>query len=237
MVIYKTTNLITGMIYVGKDKKNLPSYLGSGIRLIHSIKKYGRENFVKEIIEVCSDEKMLNDREIYWINYYKSYDKSIGYNLTEGGEGGNTRKFYSKSMIETYRKNVSKGLLSSDKYKRSVDNKRGKKRPEHSNKLKELYSSGKIIPHNLGKKTSPETCAKISAKNKGKKVPMEVRKKLGISRRKKVDMFDMSGKFIRTFDSIQEASVTMNVGRDSVYGCCIGKYKKGGGYIWKYNKQ
>lgn len=31
MVIYKTTNLTNGKIYVGKDEKNNSSYLGSGI--------------------------------------------------------------------------------------------------------------------------------------------------------------------------------------------------------------
>jgi group I intron endonuclease len=234
MVIYKTTNLIDGKIYVGKDKKNNPSYIGSGIRLINAVKKHGKQNFEKEILEVCSDEKTLNDREIYWINYYKSYDKSIGYNITMGGEGGNTRKFYSEYELEEYKNKLSVGVSSSDRYKKFVEKRRGIKNPKHSQKLKELYASGKLIPHNLGKQNSPETRAKISAKNKGRKFSIEIRKKMGVSNRKKVDMFDLHQNFIRSFDSIQQASETMKIGRDSVYGCCIGKYKQGGGYIWKY---
>ena len=29
-IIYKTTNIINGKIYVGQDKQNNPKYLGSG---------------------------------------------------------------------------------------------------------------------------------------------------------------------------------------------------------------
>jgi len=44
MIIYKTTNLINGKYYIGKDKYNNPSYLGSGFILYQAIKKYGKEN-------------------------------------------------------------------------------------------------------------------------------------------------------------------------------------------------
>jgi group I intron endonuclease len=235
MIIYRTTNLLDGKIYIGKDKNNIPSYLGSGIRLLNAINKYGKENFKKDVLEICSDESTLNEREVYWIEYYRSYDKSIGYNLTKGGEGGNTRVFYNKKKMSKYKTSLSEGVKNSSAYKDSVERKKGKPRPGHSKKMKELYASGKIIPHNLGKPNSPETRAKISAKNRGKVIPSEVRKKMGISKMKPIDMFSKDGKFLQTFKSIQEASEVMKVGRDSVYGCCIGKYKQGGGYIWKYS--
>ena len=89
MIIYKTTNLINGKYYVGKDEKNNPEYLGSGLLLNKAIKKYGRENFKKEILETCVDRKELNEREIHWIKKLKAV--SIGYNIAEGGSGGNTK--------------------------------------------------------------------------------------------------------------------------------------------------
>jgi hypothetical protein len=87
MIIYKTTNIINGKIYIGKDSKNNPKYYGSGIALNHAIDKYGRENFSKITLEICKDADELNEREMYWIDHYKSYDNSIGYNLTMGGDG------------------------------------------------------------------------------------------------------------------------------------------------------
>ncbi len=67
MIIYKTTNLINGKFYVGKDASNNPNYYGSGLLLAKAIKKYGKENFKKEILEECQSLKDLNIREKYWI--------------------------------------------------------------------------------------------------------------------------------------------------------------------------
>lgn len=88
MIIYKTTNLVNGKYYVGKDEKNNPEYLGSGLLLKKAIKKYGRENFRKDILETCVDRKELNERETYWIKELEAIDK--GYNIALGGSGGDT---------------------------------------------------------------------------------------------------------------------------------------------------
>ena len=52
MVIYKTTCLINGKVYIGQNKRNTPSYLGSGVALLESINKYEKENFKKEIFKL-----------------------------------------------------------------------------------------------------------------------------------------------------------------------------------------
>ena len=46
------------------------------------MRKYGIENFTFSVIEECSQEQ-LNEREIYWIEYYDTYKN--GYNSTLGG--------------------------------------------------------------------------------------------------------------------------------------------------------
>lgn len=88
MIVYKIINLINGKIYIGQDRNNNPNYLGSGKILKYSIKKYGIENFKKEIIEECSSLSELNEREIYWIDKLNSRKREIGYNITKGGNGG-----------------------------------------------------------------------------------------------------------------------------------------------------
>ena len=52
--------------------------------LYAAIHKYGKENFIIEEIEQCSD-CIVNEREQYWINKYDSYHN--GYNATLGGDG------------------------------------------------------------------------------------------------------------------------------------------------------
>lgn len=81
MVIYKTTNLVNGKEYIGKDKNNSPYYLGSGTYLKKAIKKYGRKNFKKEILEVCSTHEELKQREEYWLNYYDAGNNPKFYNM------------------------------------------------------------------------------------------------------------------------------------------------------------
>ena len=62
MVIYLTTNLITGEKYIGKDKNNCPSYIGGGVNLKKAIIEFGKENFKKEILEVCVDLDNLKQK-------------------------------------------------------------------------------------------------------------------------------------------------------------------------------
>lgn len=61
MVIYKTTNLVNEKFYVGKDIKNNPNYLGSGLILKNAINKYGIENFKKEILELRKEKKTIKE--------------------------------------------------------------------------------------------------------------------------------------------------------------------------------
>lgn len=86
--IYKTTNLINDKIYIGRHKTNNieDGYLGSGIILNNAIKKYGKENFKKEIIEFCNKEN-INEREIFYIQKFDSVNN--GYNMTYLSTGGN----------------------------------------------------------------------------------------------------------------------------------------------------
>ncbi|MDD4389705.1 MAG: GIY-YIG nuclease family protein [Eubacteriales bacterium] len=91
MYIYKTRNKINGKIYIGKSEKLYEKsimYLGSGIKLLHAIKKYGKISFEKELLCTCSSISELNEKEKYYIAFYNSTNDNIGYNIAPGGEGG-----------------------------------------------------------------------------------------------------------------------------------------------------
>jgi len=88
-IVYKTTNIKNGKIYIGKSNADNPLYLGSGIILNQAIKKYGKQYFVKEVLEEC-DNSIVDAREKHWISLLKSTDRNIGYNITNGGTGGDT---------------------------------------------------------------------------------------------------------------------------------------------------
>lgn len=94
MYIYATQNLINGKIYVGQSKRDIiesADYYGSGCIINAAIKKYGKNNFTKIIlVKNIDSEEIMNKLEIYYIKLLDSRDRNIGYNIAEGGTGGNT---------------------------------------------------------------------------------------------------------------------------------------------------
>lgn len=96
MVIYITENLINGKKYIGKDTQDKKNYLGSGKLLKKAINKYGVENFKKTIIEICDNNKHLSEREKYWINFFDAVNDKSYYNISFGGDGGDTFSSLSK---------------------------------------------------------------------------------------------------------------------------------------------
>ena len=85
--IYLTTNLINNKKYIGYHYGyENDNYLGSGTDILKAIKKYGKENFSRQILEFCPDKKTTFEQEKYWIAYYNAVEDNNFYNLTEGGE-------------------------------------------------------------------------------------------------------------------------------------------------------
>jgi len=85
--IYKITNDINDKVYIGMTTRDVTirwkEHLRRSSQLIDStIQELGKEHFSIETIEECSDEE-VDDREIYWINFYDSFKN--GYNVTLGG--------------------------------------------------------------------------------------------------------------------------------------------------------
>ena len=90
--IYKTTNLVNGKIYIGQHKSNTfdSNYKGSGKLIRRAFEKYGFDTFETTLIVECKDKSDLNKMEKQLIKLYNSNDLSIGYNISKGGDGGDT---------------------------------------------------------------------------------------------------------------------------------------------------
>ena len=119
-IIYKTTNLINGKIYIGQTiRSNYSNYYGSGKLVNYAIDKYGLSAFEKEILCECFNRKELNEKEIYWIANLSACNLNIGYNIADGGKGGfttshtkKTRKIISlknSGRVHLYHKILKKG--------------------------------------------------------------------------------------------------------------------------------
>lgn len=105
--IYRIRNTATNQEYVGKTTKTVEERLkkhfrlargGSETFLHRAIRMYGEDVFEVSILEECADCS-LNDAESKWITALSSLAPS-GYNLTGGGDGGNT------SLSENYKRSM-----------------------------------------------------------------------------------------------------------------------------------
>lgn len=88
-LIYKITNLINGKIYVGSHKTSVidDDYMGSGKYLLHAQKKYGIENFKKEILFVFDNADQMYQKEAEIVTEEFLSEENT-YNLKRGGFGG-----------------------------------------------------------------------------------------------------------------------------------------------------
>lgn len=157
MYIYKITNTINNKIYIGKLVRNNPHYMGSGKILKLAYNKHGIENFKKEIIEYCSSKEELSEREKYWILFFNSTDKKIGYNITKGGDGGCTNNYFiNKTLTVEHRRKISK----------NHHDVKGENNPMY-NKNHTTDSKKKMSDFKLGKTHSDETRMKMSNSHMG----------------------------------------------------------------------
>ena len=97
MYIYKLTNLINKKAYVGlttqlKLEKRIKQHIRDKESVISkAIKKYGFANFLVEVIEELTDLEVLKEKEIYYINYFKTL-KPNGYNIITSVQNMNMQR-------------------------------------------------------------------------------------------------------------------------------------------------
>jgi hypothetical protein len=82
---------INGKSYIGKhDGLEQDNYLGSGKLLRRAIRKHGKENFTRIILERYDCAEDCHNGEKKWISLFNAVESPHFYNIAAGGEGGNT---------------------------------------------------------------------------------------------------------------------------------------------------
>ena len=164
--IYKITNLINGKFYIGSHKtKDLnDNYMGSGKYLKHAQKKYGIENFKKEILFVFETAEEMYAKEAEIVNEDFLATENT-YNLKKGGYGGfdyinaNPEKFLTEKRLNSLMKNSER----LERWKRKFETDPSFREKIRNNAKKGNAAALERNPNGLfyGKSHSDETKKKI----------------------------------------------------------------------------
>ena len=190
--IYRITNKVNGKTYIGQHKyKDLnDNYMGSGKLVVRAQKKYGMENFEKEILySRIQYKKTSDDMEKFAIAKERALGKAE-YNIADGGNGGNLGEEVNKKISE-----AQKGKHHTEEtIRKRSEAMKGHKVSEETRKKISEANKGRIISDEWrrkmsenhkgmeGKHFSEEAKKKISesmkGKNKGKRRTDEQRKRM-----------------------------------------------------------
>lgn len=195
--IYIITNIINWKIYIGSSNKinNRWNQHKSLLRrnkhenpyLQRAWLKYGEENFIFEIEEICLEENLFIEEQRY-LDWLEPYDHWIGYNICLTANGiivsNETKRKISlaltgKKLTEEHKRNMSeakKGKKHTEESKKKMSISQQNKSMETLQKLSEA-SRGENNPF-FGKEHTEESKKKMSEAKKGKKLTEEHKKKI-----------------------------------------------------------
>ena len=123
--IYKYTNKINGHSYIGQTnnlERRKREHLSTAFNpkscsynsLFHQkMRQYGKENFDFEVLEkIYSDDyNVANERERYWIEYYKTFrGNGTGYNSDTGGGPKKNSRVLSMEQLQQLKQDLKDGV-------------------------------------------------------------------------------------------------------------------------------
>ena len=216
--IYKITNQINGKIYIGQSidiKNRWKQHIGEAkqgrynTRLYNALRKYNIDNFTFEVIEECKSTE-LNEREIYWIEYYQSYVPAIGYNMNTGG----LNFFKIKPEIIYY-------LWDS-----------GKSVGEIAEELKDKIAKSTIRKYLY---SYPNYSKEESKRREGMLKALKYNNSFDRDdlQNKVIKQYDIFGNFIKDWNTIRQVERELDICHTSISNALQGKTLQAHGYQWK----
>lgn len=194
-IIYRTTNLINGRMYIGQHlvsedyDGSFDGYLGSGTLLKKAIQYYGESSFERITLRECYSREELNEAEEYYLRLYDCATNPTYYNLINdahlggrnsgyhhdedtkkkiGKHSGESRK--GKSLSESHKASISKSLSTPDNRERQSKSISG--RIKINNGEVEKLITPNELPYYLSqgfkKGRLPSVIESMSEGNKGK---------------------------------------------------------------------
>lgn len=238
-------NKYIGSIYVLYNTKNSKIYIGKTIQdyrkrfyrhksnaklqylefLYNAIRKYGWDSFEKFIIfqtEEVDDKNLIidliNEKEKYYISFFKSNQKEFGYNICSGGEG-KSGTINNSCSIPILQCDLDGNIIKEWPSMHEVERQLGFSNKQisyfmYSNKRKSSYKGYLWIKKS---EYTPEVFSDYQSRNK------------------EVFVFDFRGNHIGTYLSANDASKQLKLSLSNICQCCNGINLTVGKYITLYD--
>lgn len=236
--IYKITSP-SGKIYIGqainiearrKLYRRLASNIINQVALYRSLKKYGFNAHIFEVVEACPINK-LNERERYWQDHYEVLKYGLNCTLTKtDSKSGTCSELTKKRKSEAAPTHPIKqydlnGNFIQD-WNRIIDVEKelGIANQTITNCCKGIKNSagGFIWRYQDSPKELLENIQPVKSMKYG--IP--------------IFQYDLEGNFIKEWTHINKASIELGIDIGQICNVCNGKksYKTAGGYKWKYKE-
>lgn len=207
-IIYKCTNEVTGMSYIGLTKKTLKerknqhlseSRSGNTRLLYRVLREYGASEFSWVVLDVADTSEEACRLEKHYIREYNTFEN--GYNLTSGGEGGkeisdSTKILLSERQVGT--KNHFHGKKHSEE---TLEKMRQKRRSFHA----DMTPEAKKAMYDKSQETRRRNREKLDEgkKEKKKRGPRKVGGKPFMSEKHEIDDYTYVSRTSQSGDTYQ----------------------------------
>ena len=245
--IYCIENKTTNKKYIGKSvdiyerwrqhKIHLNGNCHHNRHLQNAWNKYGSNDFLFYIIEQC-DESVLNDKEVFYIQEYRTLDDAYGYNLTCGGDGGNTLINYTEDEFNEYCKKRSRILKG--KLPFGEDSSSAKLTNDEVLKIIDCLLNGEHIcdisrKFNISNSTIFDIYRHATWRHltDGINFP-KTQKALGRTS-KSVDQYDLDGNFIRSFRNARDVENELGICYKQISQVCNGVKRMSHGFVFRFS--
>lgn len=238
-IIYIIRNKINSKVYIGQTTSDVATRFHQHLKkstistrhykIYNAIKKYGKENFFIEILEENVPIDQLNQREIFYIEKYDSFEN--GYNSSKGGDGRVINKDYDeKQIIDDYLKgssmneicakfNVSNATISRVLKRLGIETRHDGNKYESIDPVifqKEWYQKTSSIKqlaekYNVDEKTIRRLAKRLNLRRKGTKLDMPKQETKIVLWSKTKDSFSFSE---QSFEKIEESEETLSSIKD-----------------------
>ena len=237
--IYCITNIDNNKRYVGqtydlkfrwmRHKSDLRGNRHHNKHLQAAWNKYGEENFVFDELEHCPIEQ-LDEREIYWIEYFDSQNQEFGYNLADGGLGCRGYKHTEEEIVKMrmiqnpepilqidFEGNILNEFVSAGEAGDYIgkDSVSGIKMCCDGNKYKQAYGYIWIYKKDLSKFRLKDHVTTYKSNTP-------------------VSQYSMDNVLIKHWDTARNASKEIKGSSSEMFKVCTGERLSYRGFIWKY---